>query len=363
MSSTFVVDRADLRRGRWLESTAPLAEGGVRTRIDRFALTSNNVTYAAFGDSMHYWDFFPTGDDATGCVPVWGFATVVESRHAEVAVGSRLYGYFPIADAVDLMPENVTAGGFDDGAPHRRALPAIYNHYRSCADDPGPRVEDEALIALLRPLFTTSFLIDDFLADRGYFGARSILVSSASSKTGYGLAFCLSERSPEARPRVVGLTSTRNLEFVRGLGCYDDVVDYGALDDATLDAPVVYVDMSGDATVRERIHRRWIDRLAYSCAVGATHWQVLGGARELPGPRPILFFAPSQAQKRVADWGAAQFQSRLATSWSSFVARVADPARPWLRVSTGDGRHAVEGAFRALLDGDVPADVGWVLRV
>ena len=37
----------------------PLADGQVRVRIDRLALTSNNTTYAAFPDAMNYWGFFP----------------------------------------------------------------------------------------------------------------------------------------------------------------------------------------------------------------------------------------------------------------------------------------------------------------
>lgn len=37
----------------------PLADGPVRVRIDKFALTSNNITCAAFGDAMNYWGFFP----------------------------------------------------------------------------------------------------------------------------------------------------------------------------------------------------------------------------------------------------------------------------------------------------------------
>jgi hypothetical protein len=65
-------------------------------------LTSNNITYAAFGDAMSYWQFWPgTGDDpdgtAWGCIPVWGFGTVVQSLHPGVAVGERLYGYWPMA--------------------------------------------------------------------------------------------------------------------------------------------------------------------------------------------------------------------------------------------------------------------------
>ena len=51
----------------------PLAEGEVRVRIEHFAYTSNNITYAAFGDAMNYWQFFPVApaadpDDPTALV-------------------------------------------------------------------------------------------------------------------------------------------------------------------------------------------------------------------------------------------------------------------------------------------------------
>jgi len=80
MTTMFAVARDDLRRTQWLD-TPPVAlrPGEARLRIDLFALTANNITYGAFGEAMHYWDFFPTGDTGTGCIPVWGFATVSES--------------------------------------------------------------------------------------------------------------------------------------------------------------------------------------------------------------------------------------------------------------------------------------------
>ena len=65
----------------------PLTEGQDRLRVDRFALTANNITYAAFGDAMNYWGFYPTGQDGWGIIPVWGFATVTQSQHPGVAVG------------------------------------------------------------------------------------------------------------------------------------------------------------------------------------------------------------------------------------------------------------------------------------
>ena len=121
MTLTFTVGRLNLRRTAWAQATpAPLGPGGVRMAVDSFALTSNNITYAAFGDAMKYWSFFPTDDPSMGCIPVWGFANVAESRCEDVKVGERYYGYFPIADGVDLYPARPKATGFLDGAAHRR---------------------------------------------------------------------------------------------------------------------------------------------------------------------------------------------------------------------------------------------------
>ena len=47
---------------------------------------------------------------------------------------------------------------------------------------------------LFRPLFTTSFLIDDFLADADYFGGKQVIFSSASAKTAYAAAQLLKAR-------------------------------------------------------------------------------------------------------------------------------------------------------------------------
>jgi len=47
---------------------------------------------------------------------------------------------------------------------------------------------------LLRPLFITSYVVDDWLWDNALFGAHAVVVSSPSSKTAFGLAFLLTER-------------------------------------------------------------------------------------------------------------------------------------------------------------------------
>ena len=368
MTLRLTIDRHDLHRTRWEEAPArALADGEARLRIARVALTANNITYAAFGDAMHYWDFFPTGDAATGCLPVWGFGEVVESRHEAVQVGERFYGYFPLADELIVQPARANAGGFIDGAEHRRALHTIYNHYARCSADPGYRVEREAEQALLRPLFTTSFLIDDFLADNDAFGAAQALLSSASSKTAYGTAFCLARRRGQAgAPRVVGLTSQANLGFTRTLGCYDEVIAYDNLAALDRTTRAVYVDFSGSASLRRAIHEGFGDRLAYSCSVGGTHWDELaakGASRELPGPKPTLFFAPAQASKRIEQWGAAGLQQRLAEAWVAFMQPVTRAQPPWLRVVEHHGPQAAEAVYRALLDGTAAPQDGHIVSL
>ena len=359
-TTTFHVRKDSLAQTHWHDlPDAPLADGQVRARIDRFALTSNNITYAAFGDAMNYWRFYPTGEDAWGCIPVWGFATVVESTHAGVPVGERIYGYFPMASSVVLTPVRVTPQGWFDGAPHRAELHPVYNQLTRCAADPFYTQDTEDVQALLRPLFITSWLIDDFLADNDFFGARVMLLSSASSKTAYGTAFQLAQREGI---EVVGLTSPGNVAFCEGLGCYDRVLTYDQLDAIDADAACVYVDFAGNSELRRAIHTRFVN-LQHSSSIGGTHVEHLGAARDLPGPRATLFFAPAQIKKRHTEWGAEGLSKRLVSAWQAFVDTVTQADAPWLTVQQHHGKPAVEAAYAQVLAGRGDPRVGHMLQL
>ena len=367
----FLVTRKDLHRTRVTTDpdapdARPLQDGEARLCIDRFALTANNITYAAFGDAMKYWDFFPVEDAAWGCVPVWGFATVLESRAAGIETGRRVYGFLPMGTHLVVQPGQVSTGGFSDIAAHRRELAPVYNRLVWCDADPGYVAAREAEQAVLRPLFTTSFLIDDFFAEAGFFGAGQVILSSASSKTAYGTAHCLSlRRGKPGAPRIIGLTSRGHLEYVRSLGCYDTVLSYDDLDQLDSAIPSAYIDFAGNAALRRTIHGQFLDRLLYSCSVGGTHWGEIGSGGGLPGPRPTLFFAPGQIKKRSAappeGWGAQELQRRLGVASAAFVARVSDPAQPWLRIVEWHGADGIETAFAAQRDGRVDAREGLIL--
>jgi NADPH:quinone reductase-like Zn-dependent oxidoreductase len=345
----FQVDKADLRQARIAPVEPPVpAEGEAVLAIERFALTANNITYAVYGEAMRYWDFFPA-PEGWGRIPVWGHARVVASNHPDLAVGQRFYGYYPMSTHLTVTPRK-TRTGFADVAARRAPLPPVYNQYQAVgAADPS-----EDYQALLRPLFITGFLIEDFLDENDLFGARSVLLTSASSKTAISLAFQLKARG---KARVVGLTSPRNQAFVQALGCYDEVVIYDAVATAPVEEPVVVVDFAGDGPLLKAVHERFGDALAYSCLVGGAHWEAERGDGGLPGPKPVFFFAPDRIRKRAADWGPGGLDQRHDAAWVPFAA----DAPRWLNVVEGMGADAMARAYRTVLDGKAGPDEGHIL--
>ena len=96
MPETVHVDKQDLTKASVVfHNMPPLAPDVVRLRVESFAVTANNVTYAVIGDLFKYWNFFPANGDM-GIVPMWGHAVVEASNHPKIAVGERVYGYLPM---------------------------------------------------------------------------------------------------------------------------------------------------------------------------------------------------------------------------------------------------------------------------
>jgi hypothetical protein len=336
----------------------PLRDGEVRVAVRDFALTANNVSYAASGEMIGYWRFFPAADDGEtwGVVPVWGYGEIIESRHPEFAAGEGFWGFLPMSEEVIFAPSGRKSSSFIDAAAHRQDLPALYNQYLFTGVDRDPlqALADER--SLLLPLFFTSYVLADYLQDNGFFGARQAVLSSASSKTAFGLAKLLADL-PGKPVEVVGLTSPDNIGFTKALGYYDRVLGYGEI--ASLDParPAVFVDMAGSAKTLNAIHHLFEDALKASIRVGATHWEEFGGSDHLPGPRPAFFFAPAQVAKREQDWGPGEVQRR---AQAAFV-DMAQAARAHLRIERRTGAEAVAETYLALARNEVSPKTGLIL--
>lgn len=363
--TVFQSSRNNIANSRSLNvAVSALASGEVLMAVDHFALTANNITYGVAGDSIGYWQFFPATDEGGntttdwGCIPVWGFADVIASEHPDVPVGERCYGYFPMASHVTLKPEKVTPHGMVDGAAHRAELPVVYNQYVRCGADSSYVASQEAEQMLYRPLFTTSFFLDDFLDDNAFFAADTVLLTSASSKTSLGLAQLLYANRD---CQVIGLTSQSNKAFVERLGCYHAVLGYDEVAQLAL-TPTVMVDMAGNGEVRLAVHTHLDDQLRYSCAVGATHWEAatVGAAQiDLPGPAPTMFFAPTQIQKRLKEWGREVYEAKMAGAWGSFL----QAASGWIEVEHASGGAELADVYRAFIDGKADPAKGYVVTL
>lgn len=356
----FLVKRSEWSDHKFVRPGPPgeLAKGQVRFRVDRFAFTANNISYAMAGDMLRYWDFFPPedGDKTWGRIPVMGFGDVIQSRHDGVIEGTRCFGFFPMSRYLVIEPSKASRESIFDGASHRDGIAPAYNTYSPVEADPSYDAAHEDRQALMRGLFMTSFLVDDFLAEQEYCGAENIIILSASSKTAIALAFLAKKAG---RLGVIGVTSPANHAFVKGLDYYDEILHYDDVEAIASDKPSVLVDMSGDGPVLGRIHRHLGNHLKHSCIVGATHWNA--GPREegLPGPAPEFFFAPGQIQKRAADWGPAGLQQRIGESWSSFR----DSSVAWLTVEHGAGSDEVARVFLETLEGKARPDRGHILSL
>lgn len=349
-----LIDRTNLRTARIVEtSRSPLAAGAARLRIDLFSLTANNVTYAAMGTGpLGYWDFFP-GPDGWGKVPCWGFATVAESRAEGVAVGDRFYGYYPVAETLDVVPTRVTPRGFTDGAPHRAAKAAVYNQYLNVTADPAYDAAFEPEQTLFRPLYATGWWAADCV---GQAAPQTVVVSSASAKTALALAHRLRR---QGGVRVVGLTSPGNADYVRESGLYDETLTYDEAGGLPSDSPSVYVDFLGRQEIVAAAHQALGDSLKRSILIGVTDWadRVEGDQPSrptIPGPTPEFFFVPTYAAGRL------QQSPDLGDAMQQDLRDFYAASRAFVTPSLATGGQAILDSWARLASGEVSPREGLV---
>ncbi len=352
----FQVRKEKLSETRTVERDAPaLGDGEVLAEVDHFALTANNVTYGVVGERIGYWKFFPVADDGWGIIPVWGFADVVQSNHPDVAVGERLYGYWPMASHLVMAPGKISDRRLIDDAAHRRELPPVYNSYARVSGEPDYDGEMDNDRMVLMPLYATSFCLYDFLKDNDWFGASRVIVGSASSKTAIGVAYAI--KSDDAPPHLIGLTSDRNRDAVNRLGLYDEVAVYDDIEKLDGNVATVIIDMSGDGGVLGRLHKKLGENMKYTSNVGVTHYDNNKMSSDFISERSAMFFAPGHIQKRNQDWGPGEFEKRAYGFWREAALK----SRSWLTIEQASGSAAVENAWRDVLAGKTPADAAWVV--
>lgn len=355
-NQTFAVEQKNIYKTSLLTTqTTPLAAGEVRFKIQNYALTTNNITYAVSGFSLKYWDFFPIAAPH-GIIPVWGYAEVMESQQEGIKIGERYYGYFPMSDYLTVSPQKINTFGFSDGAAHRRELAPIYNYYSRTAADPTFNEQTEAYIPIIKPLFATSFLIYHYLKKENFFDAEQILLTSASSKTGLALAFMLKQNQDTDGKKIVGLTSERNVEFVKSTGYYDEVMTYEAYQAQLSADAAAMVDFAGNAAFLKNCSDGLGSQLTNIILVGLTDWKAANPMAKIP--RAKFFFAPTHIQRMYKDWGIETANLRLNKAMVRFI----EDTKTMIELEIITDMTAVPKLYLEMLEGKVNPKKGILIR-
>ncbi|PFH50592.1 hypothetical protein AMATHDRAFT_144700 [Amanita thiersii Skay4041] len=380
----------------------------VLIKVDRFGFSTNNLTYQALGEHPHfrYFDYHavPENDEISstthGVVPVWGFGTVVKSSHPKIEPGERVYGYFAPARYL-LLPvsaNNVNKSTFYIPRPHLPADRRPYNQVLRCAHDsqysPEPLLED--LTMLYRPLFWTAYWCEDCLFSSSYRGGTSrILISSASSKTAFCLAYLLQKRiktgGAKATTQIIGLTSRRNFPFTTSLDLYHDVLTYDTFKESPLfhggaEERWIYVDVAANQELNQTLFTHFASpysgRLASFISLGLTNvsptssessnleWnedsarlfsansQNPRNARDTSQFWPLKeeFFMPEWLAVRRHQLPLEEILKRQNNAWKELMRDCVD----WVKIERRYGIKNVKEAYELLLQEGIGPDTGLI---
>lgn len=361
--SQFQIKKTDFASSRIISKESventTLNKGEVLVKIEQFGYSTNNITYAAVGELMSYWRFFPPlgkNTDEWGVTPVWGFAEVTASNTKGVPVGDRLFGYFPPASHLIMTPVGINQQRLIDGTAHRSKLPAVYNVYRRVNNEKGYNKSMDKFRMLLFPLHLTSFCLWDLCKTKEWYRAKQILVLSASSKTSTGLGFAL--KSDASSPPVIGITSAKNLEAVEKMELYDGVITYQ--DIANVKAiPTLIIDMSGNLEVLTALENHLGSSLHYCIQVGLTHWENTGEISKKMAKKSEFFFAPGHIQQRMKDWGADKFERKSA----GFLKNCAKSTASWLTFKELDGLEGLQQVHPDVCAGKISPTEGLIVKM
>ena len=358
-SHDFIFNPDDFRDAKFVSGanydTDTLTDGEVIIEIDRLALTANTISYGIAGKSglIRYLESFPA-PQGYARMPFWGFGNIVASAHPELSVGERLYGFYPPSTYLLTKMDKVRPTSCRDISPCRNSIPTFYSEYARVAAEPSYSAEFDDMQSLLRPVISTSFLLENFITRHAFYDARNIIITSASSKTAFGFGYFLVNNHAD-KCKAIGLTSAGNKDFVEKIGCYHQVLTYDEVERLP-NEPCVLFDMAGNSTVRGTIHNHLGDQIAYSGTVGATHWESVGADdAALPGPRPVFWSGPDEiAHLAKESDDPAQMLNLISARMGGLMLEAAQ----WLTVTHFSSPEAIKAAYTDMLDSKMTAEQG-----
>jgi hypothetical protein len=229
---------------------------------------------------------------------------------------------------------------------------------------------------LYRPLFWTSYWCEDWLFSSQYRGAKNVLISSASSKTAFCLAYLIGKRVARGElsgVRIVGLTSKRNLVFTNSLSLYDEVLDYDSFTSASslsIAEKWLYADVTGNDNLNERVFTHFGSRLVASIALGltnlspsspdasSTNWSTntFTGASSAPPATLEQFFMPEWLAVRRHQLSITQITGLQNRAWKDLMKDCGN----WVKMGHVFGGEGVKAAYEDVAKGGLGPDTGLI---
>ncbi len=351
---SFLVNKYDLFKAMFSDNKIPIPETDeVILEIERYAFTSNNITYAVTGNTLGYWNFFPA-KEPFGTIPVWGFANVLFSKNKNISEGDRYYGYFPMSNYLKVIPEKVNAFSFIDDSSHRKGLPSVYNYYLKI-----PKGADRSsdYHPLIKPLFLTSFLNYFFLKDESFFGCDQIILTSASSKTALSLAFLLSKNKSVDKKKIIGVTSKKNIEFLSKIKFYDKVLLYADAEKKLNVSKSIIVDFAGNSDYLVKLYDCLGSFLKYVCLIGLADWSSKTDFKSIPNSK--FFFAPYHAEGRYRAMGVKKTTLLADGLMKEFIMKIKD----YIKLKYVNKSKEIHELYLNSLKGKIDPSKGYMVQL
>ena len=258
-----------------------------------------------------------------------------------------------------------------------------YNQVIRCASDaqydPDPLAED--LTMLYRPLYWTSFWCEDWLFASSYRGgAKLVFISSASSKTGFCLAYCIRIRIRNkeipADTRIIGFTSKRNTEFTRGLGLYHEIISYDEINEKSFPPGVktIYADVAGSDELNKKLLAVQGPTFVAAIKLGMSNvtptkldvtnvWtkntrleEAAGGSSSAEALEFETFFMVEWLAVRVKQLSVKEIVGMQIKAWK----RLLVDAKGWVAITRVYGGERVKAAYDSALKNGLHAEDGFV---
>jgi len=196
-----------------------------------------------------------------------------------------------------------------------------------------------------------------FLKDNDCFGAAQIAITSASSKTGLGLAYLLKKNQAEHGKKIIGLTSPRNIAFVKNTGYYDEVIAYADVENQMPNDATTIVDMAGNSKLLLSVSALLEDKLKFVSLIGYTDWLAEKDFKKVPNSK--FFFAPSFAQIKYQEWGVEKTNQVVAEQLSLFIKEASE----WLTLEFIENNNDLTKLYLEMLQGKVDPSKGCIVKL